>query len=423
MELVFSKADKANRKKTLLKLQWLVVLATAYLLLFKQGQVIGEPSALALLSLLVISIFVLYGFPPSAFDHRFFAPTLVLVDTIMISGAILLNRESPWDLFLIFFFCLFLAATGGSLAKIVGGCLLISVLSVMANSMSGLTLWTLNPDLLYRIPFLFAVSILYAYLAEQARKDKQRAEKAEETENLKRQLVSALAHDIKNPLGVIMGYAEMMAESMDGAGAKDHEENKDNLDGLAHIQDSARRIVKLVTGFLEASKVEAGKITLIPRPIQLNSLLREVGQQQMGELVQKKLSLKLDLEESLPDIMGDEVQIDRVLWNLVGNAIKFTPREGTITLRSKVENGRVCVSVSDTGLGIPKEELPLLFTEFRRLKESDKIEGTGLGLFIVKTIVEAHSGTVNAESEEGKGSTFAIRFPVPSGTLEFWRAE
>jgi signal transduction histidine kinase len=416
MDLVFSKADAGNRKNTLVRLQWVVALATAYLLLFKQGEVTEDPWAFALMFVFLISMAALYGFPQSAYDHRLFAPTLVIVDTILIAGAISLNRDSPWDLFLTFFFCLFLAATGGGLIKIVAGCLLISVFSVMANSISGFSPSNLSSDLFYRIPFLFAVSILYAYLAEQARQDKQRAQSAEQTERLKRQLVSALAHDIKNPLGVVMGYAGMMAERLEGTG------HKDNMEALERIQDSARRIVKLVTGFLEASKMEGGTVELMPQPVQLNPLLREVGQQQMADLLQKQLSLKLDLEEPLPDIMGDEGQIDRVLWNLLGNAIKFTPRGGTIHLRSVRENGEICVSVSDTGMGIPKEELPMLFTEFGRLNGSAKIEGTGLGLFIVKTIVEAHGGNVRVESEQGKGSTFTLRFPVSAGTAESWRS-
>lgn len=96
------------------------------------------------------------------------------------------------------------------------------------------------------------------------------------------------------------------------------------------------------------------------------------------------------------------------------NAIKFTPKGGTITVKSWQENGHVCASVSDTGIGIPKEELASLFAELRRLKGSTKVDGTGLGLFIVKNIVEAHGGTIGAESEEGRGSTFTVRFPARS---------
>jgi len=398
-------APAEDKKKTLLNLQWLVVLATSYLLLFKKGEIVQDPWAFALIAALMISVVVLYRLPHPAFEHRRFAPALAIVDTVLISAAIWTNREGPWDLFLVFYFCLFISASGESLIKIVVGCLLVAVLSISINPFSDKSFLQIDPDLLFRIPFLFGVSILYGYLAEQTRKERTRAEKAEDTERIKRQLVSALAHDIKNPLGVIMGYAEALHESLEGPGAKD------KLDMLGRIQDNGQRIVKLVTGFLEASKAEAGKINLEPKPVDLNLLLREAGQQQMALLRQKEISLQVDLKAGLPEILGDDLQLDRAFWNLVGNAIKFTPKQGVVKLRSWVENGKICASVSDTGMGISKDELPMLFTEFRRLKGSANVEGTGLGLFIVKTIVEAHGGTVEAQSDVGKGTTFTVRLP------------
>ena len=134
--------------------------------------------------------------------------------------------------------------------------------------------------------------------------------------------------------------------------------------------------------------------------------------QQQSDLQKKGLTLELQLDEKLPEVLADEAQLDRVFWNLIGNAIKFTPAGGKITATSRRDDGHVRVSIQDTGRGIPKEELPLLFSQFRRLKSSAGIEGTGLGLFIVKTIVEAHKGTVQAESEGGQGSTFIVRLPI-----------
>jgi signal transduction histidine kinase len=165
---------------------------------------------------------------------------------------------------------------------------------------------------------------------------------------------------------------------------------------------------------LEASKAESGRLKVEHRPLSVNRLLREVAKQQQAEVAKKQLTLKLDLDEKLPDVYGDEAQIDRVFWNLIGNAIKFTPKEGAITVSSSLTDGYVCVAVHDTGMGIPKDELPMLFTQFRRLKGAGKIEGTGLGLFIVKTIIEAHKGIVQADSEEGRGTTFRVHIPIRS---------
>ncbi|MFQ5904187.1 MAG: sensor histidine kinase [Candidatus Binatia bacterium] len=385
----------------------MVVIGTSYLSLFSKGQVAEDPRVFSLVTVLLMSILVLHRVPEAVFGYRFFPHALVVVNTVLVTVGIGLNRATPWDLFLLFFFGLFIAGIGESLIQIVMGCLIISIIFVVLTLLQGMSSSLLDSDLLLRIPFVFGVSILYGYLAEQVKREKRRAEKSEETDRLKRQLVSALAHDIKNPLGVIMGYAENVASRLEGL-----PEGKEILEPLQRIQDNTQRIVKLVTGFLDASKAEAGKLEVVQLPVQLNLLIREVGQQQMGDLRKKNLSLSVDLDDHLPEIMGDEAQLDRVLWNLIGNAIKFTPMGGKITVTSRLENGHVCVSVKDTGMGIPKDELPLLFSEFRRLKGTAKIEGTGLGLFIVKTVVEAHGGTVAVESKEGQGTTFSIRFPI-----------
>ena len=398
-----------GKKKAISILQWLIAIVTSYLLLFSKGAVSEDPTVYGLIVIFLASCLVLQRLPEAVIQHRYFDVTLLLSDTALISGSIYMNRDVPWDLFLFYFFILFLAALGENMVRIVIGSVLISLVYLGLLIQQGKGLYQIGPELFVRIPFLFGASILYGYLSENAKKEKTRAETAEQRERLKMDLVSALAHDIKNPLGIIMGYAEILMDELVG-----RSEKKANLETLEHIQDNAQRIVNLVTGFLEASKAEAGKISVEEHPVQLNALIREVAQQQMGELRKKSISLDVELDDTLPTIMGDKAQLDRVFWNLVGNAIKFTPAGGKIKVSSRRDDGHVCVAVKDTGIGIPPDELPLLFSQFRRLKGSAKIEGTGLGLFIVKTIIEAHKGTVQAESGHGQGSTFSVRVPIRS---------
>ena len=396
-----------DKKQAISILQWLIVIVTSYLLLFSKGAASEDPRVYGLIVVFLASSLVIRRLPEAVFQHRYFDIALLVTDTALISASIYMNRDVPWDLFLFYFFILFLAAIGENMVRIVIGSVLISLVYVGLLLEQGKGLAQIGPDLFIRIPFLFGASILYGYLSENAKKEKIRAETAEQRERLKMDLVSALAHDIKNPLGIIMGYAETMSDQFIG-----RSEAKGNLEILDRIQESAQRIVNLVTGFLEASKAEAGKISVEERPVEINALIREVAQQQMGDLRKKNISLDVELDENIPTIIGDKAQLDRVLWNLVGNAIKFTPGGGRITVSSRSDNGYVCVAVKDTGIGIPKDELPLLFSQFRRLKGSAKIEGTGLGLFIVKTIIEAHKGTVQAESAGGQGSTFTVRVPI-----------
>ncbi len=394
------------RKKTLVSLQWVLVIATSYFVLFSKGEVVNDPRAHLLIVLSLAFMLVLYRLPLSVYEHKFFAPILVIVNILLTSVAIGLNRENPWDLFIVFYFGLFIAAIGESFLQIVAGCFIITIISIVLSTNQG-GISAVDPEMLIRVPFIFGVSLLYGYLGEQVKKEKKRAEQAEETEKLKRQLVSALAHDIKNPLGIIMFSADTMATRL-----KKAQNGMEHTETLQAIQNSGQRIVKLVTGFLDASKAESGKMELKQQPVKLTPLIQNLEQQQMEALRKKNIALNLDLDEHLPDVMGDEAQLERVLWNLVGNAIKFTPSGGTITVSSRVDDGHVSISVKDTGMGIPEDALPQLFTEFRRLKGAEKIEGTGLGLFIVKTIVEAHGGTVLAESKQSEGSKFIVRLPT-----------
>ncbi len=405
--IVTSGGAALNKRQTIIILQWLVTIVSSYLMLFSKGEVVGHPWSYSLVLLFLISALVLYRLPAALFQHRHFDSILLVADTVLISAAIYQNRGGPWDLFLLYFFVLFLAAVGESQLRLVLGFVVISLVYLGFLLHEGKGLAEIGTDFLVRIAFLFGVSVLYGYLSENARKEKIRAETAVQHERLKMDLVAALAHDIKNPLGIIMSYAELIMDQITG-----RSEEKSKLDILGRIQENAQRIVNLVTGFLEASKAEAGKLEIAHRPVLVNNLLKEVARQQQSDLAKKGLMLEFNLDEKLPELLGDETQLERVFWNLIGNAIKFTPAGGKILVSSRRVDGHVCVSIRDTGIGIPRDEVSLLFSQFRRLKGSAGIEGTGLGLFIVKTIVEAHKGTVQVESVDGQGSTFTVRVPI-----------
>ncbi|MGH7770008.1 MAG: sensor histidine kinase [Candidatus Binatia bacterium] len=396
-----------NKKQMITVLQWLVTIGASYLMLFNKGVVVGDVRSYSLIALFLIAALVLYRLPETFFHHRYFDVIFLIVDTAFISAAIYQNRGGPWDLFLLYFFVLFLAASGGGQMRVVLGFIVICLVYLGFLLREGKGIAELGSDFFIRIAFLFGISILYGYLSDNATKEKVRAESAEQKERVKMDLVSALAHDIKNPLGVIMNYTDILKDQLDGRG-----EDRGKVDILDRVQDNAQRIVNLVTGFLEASKAEAGKLEIARGPVAVNHLLHGVARHQESDVAKKNLVLSMELDKNLPELIGDNSQLERVFWNLLGNAIKFTPPGGKITVTSRREDSHVCVSFRDTGIGIPPNELPLLFSQFKRLKGSAKIEGTGLGLFIVKTIVEAHKGTVQVESLDGQGSTFTVRVPI-----------
>src|SRR3989337_3018849 len=223
-----------DKKQAISILQGLIVIVTSYLLLFSKGTPCEDPVVYGLIIIFLASAVVIRRLPEAVFQHRYFDIVLLITDTVLISVSIYMNRDIPWDLFLFYFFILFLAAIGENMVRIVIGSVLISLVYVGLLLEQGKGFSQIGPDLFIRIPFLFGASILYGYLSENAKKEKIRAETAEQRERLKMDLVSAIANDIKNPLGIIMGYAETMSDQFIG-----RSEAKGNLEILDRIQERA----------------------------------------------------------------------------------------------------------------------------------------------------------------------------------------
>ena len=216
--------------------------------------------------------------------------------------------------------------------------------------------------------------------------------------------LSTITHDIKVPLTVILGYTEMLTDPEPPPG-------EIPPDILTRIRESGETIHALVCNFLDLSRIEAGRMTLDPRPFDLSAMLAHALEHYDSTARRKGLTLSLEAE-TLPPVVADESQLQRVVANLLGNAIKYTPRGGRITISTGREKSNVAVAFKDTGRGIPADEIPHLFEKYRRVREQKRTEGTGLGLFIAKTIVDAHGGDIRVQSTPGVGSTFTILLPA-----------
>ena len=230
--------------------------------------------------------------------------------------------------------------------------------------------------------------------------------KLKEAIEAKSQFMSMVSHELRVPLTSIK---ESIAIVLDGLAGKISEEQRNCLDIAKRNID---RLNRLVSDLLDFNKLEAGKMNFDMQDGNVNETAKDVYDTMLPVAKEKGMNLVLELDDCLARVKFDRDKINQVMSNLVNNAIKFT-KQGRITIATSKREGAIQVSVSDTGCGIKKEDLPRLFHEFEQLEAVgiEKTRGTGLGLAISKEIIARHNGEIRAESELGKGSTFLFTLP------------
>jgi signal transduction histidine kinase len=221
-------------------------------------------------------------------------------------------------------------------------------------------------------------------------------------ERMRRQFVADASHQLRSPLTAIQGHAEALLDEV----APD-EATRTRY--LASIVRDARRLSRLIEQLLDLSHLESGQAKLELQPVSIPALLRRTVEA-IGA-AEEHLEIVVDAPDDLPPVLADESYTEQALLNLLANALRYTPPDGTVRVWARLEPGEVRVGVADTGKGIAPEHLPHLWDRFYRADESSK-DGTGLGLAIVKSLVECQGGQVSAESRPGAGSTFAFTLPV-----------
>jgi PAS domain S-box-containing protein len=230
-----------------------------------------------------------------------------------------------------------------------------------------------------------------------------------ELERLRADFLAMMGHDIRNPLGAIFGYTEMMLDDSVPLPAEHREL-------LLRINSNTRTVLTLVGNFLEASKIEAGRLVVERRAVEVHGIVRRTVEQYAAHAQLVGVDLTVAPAADLPDIAADALQVERVVANLVTNAIKFTPRGGRVRVSTERLPSSIAIAVADTGVGIPPHEFSHVFQRYARSGDRTA-EGTGLGLYIVGTLVEAHGGFVTIDSAPGHGTTFTVYLPI-----EDWRA-
>jgi signal transduction histidine kinase len=227
-----------------------------------------------------------------------------------------------------------------------------------------------------------------------------------EINRIKDEFLNNISHELRTPLTVIIGWGELMAN-----GRLSEEQLRTAID---QINKSSQRLLALVSSLLDLSKIERGALKLDRRDIDINFAVQRAVDENSFDAATKNIDLKCEYGEELPMINGDCARLQQAVSNLLNNAIKFTHDGGLVVIRSEQYDNRIMISVTDNGIGIDQSKLPFIFERFSQGDGSTtrKYGGAGIGLSLVKSLIEMHGGEVVVDSEPGKGSTFSLLLPA-----------
>jgi signal transduction histidine kinase len=232
---------------------------------------------------------------------------------------------------------------------------------------------------------------------------------AEAANQAKSGFLATMSHELRTPLNAIIGFSEMMLREVLGPLG-----NEQYRAYVGDIHASGTHLLQIINDILDLSKAEAGKIDLAEDVFDLHDIMRSVGQLTAARVHAADLTQTVELPDDLPPISGDERKTKQVLLNLITNAVKFTPAGGSITIAARWDSAEgVAITVADTGIGIPQEDLERVMKPFEQVDSSftRQHQGTGLGLPLVKAIMEMHGGRLELKSELGVGTQVTVVFP------------
>ena len=233
-------------------------------------------------------------------------------------------------------------------------------------------------------------------------------ERLREVDQVKDAFVSSVSHELRTPITSILGYTEMLEEGQYG------DLNDEQLDAVRRLSANSTRLLSLIDDLLTLSRVQEDGLGFADRVVDLRKIVAAGAAVVAPTLERRELELNVELPDEPIPFLGDRDMLERVVINLVGNAVKFTPEGGRVDVALLAEPDVAVLEVADTGIGIPPEEQERLFTRFFRssLAQQQAIPGSGLGLSIARAIVDQHGGSMSVESEPGHGTTFRVRLPL-----------
>ncbi|HID54747.1 MAG TPA: PAS domain S-box protein [Anaerolineae bacterium] len=254
--------------------------------------------------------------------------------------------------------------------------------------------------------------------AQQYAEQVQTSEKLREVDLLKSEFLASMSHELRTPLNSIIGFADVLLEGLDG------ELNERMEEDVRLIRNSGDHLRNLIGDILDMSKIESGRMELRYEEIDLRYMADDIMALAAPLAQEKNLRLHLEIDKNVQTITADRTRLRQVLWNIMGNAIKFT-EEGSVTLTMQNETDHLLIAIRDTGIGIKEEHIPIVFEQFRQVDGSlnRAAGGTGLGMPITKKLVNLHGGEIWVESVYGQGSTFFFTIPYNPAPVKIQAAE
>ncbi len=229
----------------------------------------------------------------------------------------------------------------------------------------------------------------------------------QEKKKIEENFITMVSHELRTPLVDIQQYFEVILGRITG------EITIKQQKMLERIKERIDTLLKLINNWLDMTRIKTGEIVENFEPLDISSILVDAIDCMRPQANMRKIALEVDTPTSIKKVKGDRESLKMMLTNLISNGIRFNHERGSVLVKVKEQEDNIVIEVSDTGIGIPKEDLPFIFNEFFRVKSDNTrhIDGTGLGLSIVKKIVKMHSGSIKVESELGKGSIFFVILP------------
>ncbi len=311
-----------NRRHDLIQIQWFVVIACAYLLVVQDGRIAADSASLLMLVGPLGSMLIFLRLPEAVFTHRFFPQIMAVVDTVLISTAIVLNRQSPWDLCLVFFFGVLIAAIGENLLQIIGGCLVAGLLSVVIIPVSRGGNFEFDSNTLVRIPLLFGAALVYGYLVDQVKRERRQSAEVIESRRqqllMKDQLLSNVSHELRTPLTAVYQFVTILLDGIPGT------LNTDQKEYLEIVLRNVKQLQAMVGDLLEAARADGGKLAVHPHGASLNRSVYETVGSFLTNARARSIALTEEIPDDLPLLHADPQRLKQILTNLIDNAIKFT---------------------------------------------------------------------------------------------------